>query len=178
MYTLVGRLLLSLHCTAVGVRPPLTCLGGAVARWPLGAMAYAPAKVVVVLDARPQPEVACSSLIQTDNKLFNKVILVFSFLCEEAATMQQHAQDHLVPALLLLAEQPANAPNARPETLATAAMPLLLAVHQFVSRINSVAINLIHQLASLYEPKQRLFAATFRNVTMRRAFDVRCRLRA
>ena len=60
---------------------------------------------------------------------------------------------------------------ARAEAVAAAALPLLFTVQQFVGRANSVAINLVHQLASLYEPKQRLFAATFRTVTMRRAFD-------
>jgi hypothetical protein len=127
---------------------------------------------VVVLDARPRADVACNAMVQTDNKLFNKVIIVFSFLCEEAAAMREHAQS-LLPALLLLAEPPsaANAEPARPEAIAAGALPLLFAVQQFVGRANAFSLNLVHQLASLYEPKQRLFAATFRTVTMRRAFD-------
>ena len=124
----------------------------------------------VVLDTRPQTEVACASLIQTDNKLFNKVMIVFTFLCEEAAGMGEHARTHLIPALLLLAEPPtaANGGPARPEQVAAASLDLLFATQQFVGRANSVAINIVHQLASLYEAKQRLFAATFRAVTMRR----------
>ena len=47
---------------------------------------------VVMLDTTPHAEVACSSLVQTDNKLFNKVIIVFAFLCDEAAAMQEHAR--------------------------------------------------------------------------------------
>ena len=88
---------------------------------------------------------------------------------------------NLLPALLLLSEPPTAAPTssssagpvepARAEVIAAEALPLLLAVQQFVGRANSVAINLVHQLASLYEAKQRLFAATFRKVTLRRAFD-------
>jgi hypothetical protein len=54
---------------------------------------------------------------------------------------------------------------------ANAALPLLLAVQQFSIRVNALAVNLIRQLASLYSPQQKLFAATFRAVTMRRAFD-------
>ena len=72
---------------------------------PSAAMVSAP----VVLDARPRVEVACNALVQTDNKLFNKVIIVFAYLCEEAATMRDHARNNLVPALLLLAEQPTTA---------------------------------------------------------------------
>ena len=128
---------------------------------------------VVMLDTTPHAEVACSSLVQTDNKLFNKVIIVFAFLCDEAAAMQEHARK-LLPALLLLGEAPTDATTgepARAETIAASALPLLFTVQQFIGRANSVAINLVHQLASLYEPKQRLFAATFRTVTMRRAFD-------
>ena len=128
----------------------------------------------IVLDTRPMPEVACNSLIQTDNKLFNKVIMVFAFLCDEvaldaaarvsapdpgptAARRAAHARRHLTPHAA--------------EQVAAAALPVLLAVHQFVGRANSLTINLVHQLASLYDVKQRLFAATFRAVTMRRAFD-------
>ena len=136
---------------------------------------------VVALDTTPRAEVACCSLVQTDNKLFNKVIVVFAFLCDEAASMREHAFANLLPALLLLSEPPTAAPTssssagpvepARAEVIAAEALPLLLAVQQFVGRANSVAINLVHQLASLYEAKQRLFAATFRKVTLRRAFD-------
>ena len=66
----------------------------------------------IVLDTTPRTEVAATSLIQTDNKLFNKVVLVFAYLCEEALSMRERARDHLVPALLLLAEQPAVAAAA------------------------------------------------------------------
>ena len=127
---------------------------------------------VVVLDAVPRAEAVCSSLVQTDNKLFNKVVVVFAFLCDEAAAMAEHAHTLLLPATLLLAEAPGGTGEAvRPEVLAARALPLLFALHQFVARANSLAINLTHQLASLYESKQRLFAATFKAVTMRRAFD-------
>ena len=126
---------------------------------------------MVALDATPRAEVACSSLVQTDNKLLNKVIIVFAFLCDEADAMREHARA-LLPALLLLAEPPASTGEpAKLEAIAAGALPLLFTVQQFVGRANAVAINLVHQLASLYEPKQRLFAATFRTVTMRRAFD-------
>ena len=139
----------------------------------------------VALDSRPVCEVACNSLVQTDNKLFNKVIIVFSYLCDEATALRERARDHLLPALLLLADQPASASAAvecelcaaaladapRPEVAAKAALPLLLAVQQFAGRVNALAVNLIRQLASLYSPQQKLFAATFKSVTMRRAFD-------
>ena len=144
----------------------------------------------LALDARPRTEVACNALVQTDNKLFNKVIIVFTYLCEEASTMREHARDNLIPAILLLAEQPttiaaaaeaaaaagSTADPVRPEAEAAAALPLLLSVQQFVTRANSVVMNLVHQLASLYTAQQRLFAATFRAVTMRRAFDALCDL--
>ena len=139
----------------------------------------------VAIDATPRSEVACNSLVQTDNKLFNKVIIVFSYLCDEATALRDRARDHLRPALLLLADQRALATAAvaggvatatlaeppRPEVAANAALPLLLAVQQFSIRVNALAVNLIRQLASLYSPQQKLFAATFRAVTMRRAFD-------
>ena len=37
----------------------------------------------------------------------------------------------------------------RPEATAAALLPLLFAMQQFVARANSLAINLLHQLASL-----------------------------
>ena len=138
----------------------------------------------VAIESQPRSEVACNSLVQTDNKLFNKVIIVFTYLCEEAFTLNERATVHLVPALLLLGEQPTTAQaavdaalatpalaEARPEVVVSSALPLLLAVQQFVTRVNMLAVNLVRQLAALYSPQQRLFAATFRSVTMRRAFD-------
>lgn len=127
----------------------------------------------ISIDTSPRAEVTCNSLVQTDNKLFNKVIIVFAFLCDEAAAMRERAK-LLLPALLLLSEPPVDAVTgepARAEAIAASALPLLFTVQQFIGRANSVAINLVHQLASLYDSKQRLFAATFRTVTMRRAFD-------
>ena len=125
----------------------------------------------VSIDASPRSEVACASLLTTDNKLFNKVIIVFAFLCDEASALTEHVQ-MLLPALLLLAEPPkVGSEPARPEAFAAGALPLLFSVQQFVSRANSLSINLVHQIASLYEPRQRLFVSTFRTITMRRAFD-------
>ena len=60
---------------------------------------------------------------------------------------------------------------ARPESTAAAALPMLFAMQQFVARANSLVINLLHQLASLYVAKQRQFSSTFKNVHLRRVFD-------
>ena len=124
--------------------------------------------------------VSLNSLIQTDNKLFNKVILIFAYLCDQVEILKQQAQAHFYAPLLLLAEGEdlggeGEAPQARsrlpapsaqsrpltrraarslqatqrPEATAAALLPLLFAMQQFVARANSLAINLLHQLASL-----------------------------
>ena len=46
----------------------------------------------VGLDAAPREGVALSSLIETDNKLFNKVLLIFTHLCDEVSALRQHAR--------------------------------------------------------------------------------------
>ena len=48
--------------------------------------------------------VSLNSLIQTDNKLFNKVILIFAYLCDQVEILKQQAQAHFYAPLLLLAE--------------------------------------------------------------------------
>ena len=146
--------------------------------------------------------VSLNSLIQTDNKLFNKVILIFAYLCNQVEILKQQAQAHFYAPLLLLAEGEdlggeGEAPQARsrlpapsaqsrpltrraarslqatqrPEAMAAALLPLLFAMQQFVVRANSLCINLLHQLASLYVAKQRQFSSTFKNVHLRRVFD-------
>ena len=128
---------------------------------------------VLRLDATPCAEVGLPSLVQTDNKLLNKVILVCAHLCEEVSTLSTHARDNLLPSLLLLSAPSADTSllSSRPEAEAAAALPLLLSLLQFVNRSHSLTINIVHQLASLYSAKQRLFAATFKKVHMRRVFQ-------
>ena len=59
----------------------------------------------VRLDTVPRAEaVSLNSLIQTDNKLFNKVILIFAYLCDQVEILKQQAHAHFYAPLLLLAE--------------------------------------------------------------------------
>ena len=122
----------------------------------------------IFLDGSPQePDVGFPSLVQTDNKLLNKIILVFAHLCDEVDVLKARATAHLFPPLLLASEASETSPTAQAAQL----LPVLLAVQQFVARANSLCINLLHQLASLYMAKSRLFAATFKSVHLRRVFD-------
>ena len=108
------------------------------------------------------------SLVQTDNTLLNKMLIVLAYLCDEVCLMRAHAQLHLVPALLLLSETSNTIPR-QPEAVAAGALPLLLAVQQFVSRANSATINLVHQLVSM---AQRCpLANTLPATNMHRAFE-------
>ena len=59
----------------------------------------------VRLETAPRDEaVSLNSLIQTDNKLFNKVILIFAYLCDQVEILKQQAHAHFYTPLLLLAE--------------------------------------------------------------------------
>ena len=59
----------------------------------------------VKLETGPRDEtIALSSLVQTDNKLFNKVIMIFAYLCDQVAKLKQQAQVHFYMPLLLAAE--------------------------------------------------------------------------
>ena len=101
----------------------------------------------IFLDGSPQePDVGFPSLVQTDNKLLNKIILVFAHLCDEVDVLKARATAHLFPPLLLASEASESSPTAQAAQL----LPVLLAVQQFVARANSLCINLLHQLASLY----------------------------
>ena len=84
---------------------------------------------VVTLASACEEDVALPSLIQTDNKLLNKVMLVCAYLCEEVTTLTTHARDNLLPSLLLLAapHPDPDAAQKRPEAEAAAALPLLFA---------------------------------------------------
>jgi hypothetical protein len=124
----------------------------------------------VGLDATPREDASLATIVHTDNKLFNKVILIFAHLCIEAEALKTHARQHILPPLLVLNEEAAG-PATRPETEGAALLPLLFEMQVFMQRANALTINLLHQLASLYESKQRLYVSTFKAVKLRRAFE-------
>ena len=124
----------------------------------------------VALDAAPREDASLATIVHTDNKLFNKVILIFAHLCIEAEALKTHARQHILPPLLVLNEE-TTGPTTRPETEGAALLPLLFEMQVFMQRANALTINLLHQLASLYESKQRLYVSTFKAVKLRRAFE-------
>ena len=56
------------------------------------------------LQLEPVERVDVPDLVQTDNDIFNKVITVFSFLCDEVAELKHTAEDSFYGPLLIFGE--------------------------------------------------------------------------
>ena len=50
-------------------------------------------------------------------------------------------------------------------------LPLIQEIANFVRRLNNVIINLTQQLASLYHERTRLYATTFKHISLNSIFE-------
>lgn len=58
----------------------------------------------MALDIQPYEQVPLVDLIKTDNKFFNKIIMAFASLCEEASEMERHARETFYQPLAIFGE--------------------------------------------------------------------------
>lgn len=122
----------------------------------------------IKLDTNPRTEsITLNSLVQTDNKLFNKVIMIFAYLCDQVATLKQQAQAHFFEPLLLAAEG---------EDLSVEGEPSVRAHHQLVA---ALALNAAAALADSHPPARppahpRLARRRRRDPSRRRRRRCRC----
>ena len=58
----------------------------------------------VALDIQPYEQVPLVDLIHTDNKFFNKIIMAFAALCDEASEMERHARETFYNPLSIFGE--------------------------------------------------------------------------
>ena len=129
----------------------------------------------IYLHMQPPEKVDVQDLFTTDNELFNKVLTVLAVLCDEIAEIKVTAQNNFYPAMVMFG-QPVHGDeedlrDGEEEQQMGRMLPFFQDLSNLVDRCNSICVNVIHQLASLYHGMQKLWKTTFKHVHMIPVFD-------
>uniref|UniRef100_K3X002 WASH complex subunit 4 n=1 Tax=Globisporangium ultimum (strain ATCC 200006 / CBS 805.95 / DAOM BR144) TaxID=431595 RepID=K3X002_GLOUD len=129
----------------------------------------------IQLFLHPAERVDVQDLINTDNELFNKVLTVFSVLCDEISELKVTVEDNFYPALIMFGQachgEEGEVKAGEDEVHIGRMLPFFQDISNFVDRCNAITINMIHQLASLYQSFQKLWKSTFKLVHLHPVFD-------
>ncbi|POM78541.1 Hypothetical protein PHPALM_3922, partial [Phytophthora palmivora] len=129
----------------------------------------------IQLFLHPAERVDVQDLIKTDNELFNKVLTVFSVLCDEISELKVTVEDNFYPALIMFGQarhgEEGEVKAGEDEVHIGRMLAFFQDISNFVDRCNAITINMIHQLASLYQSFQKLWKSTFKLVHLHPVFD-------
>ena len=131
----------------------------------------------IVMHMQPEERVFLPDLIVTDNALLKKVVTVMAVLCDEAHQLKADAVAHFYPALAVFSRT-AIAESGHEEVVPDAERVMHMGrmlkffqeLQNFVDRCNSIVINAVHQFASLYHRRQRMWEMTYKNVHLMSVF--------
>jgi len=125
-----------------------------------------PLKDPITLNTVPYEQTNIIQLINTENSLFNKVLLVFTALGRESTSLIQIAREKFYTPFLLFGQETDNPDPEEGEAQQQIGrmLPFLLDLSNFVNRAYAVVRNYVHQLASLYYAKEKLYQNSFKNV--------------
>lgn len=129
----------------------------------------------IQLYLHPAERVDVQDLIKTDNELFNKVLTVFSVLCDEISELKVTVEDNFYPALIMFGQarhgEESTVKAGDDEMYLGRMLAFFQDISNFVDRCNAITLNMIHQLASLYQSFQKLWKSTFNLVHLYPVFD-------
>lgn len=119
-----------------------------------------PFRVPVTIQLEPQEQISVLDLIDTDNKVLNKVLTVFATLCTEVRYLQREAHTKYLEAVLYYGEGGEETIlDGSPQVLISHLLPTLQDLICFVKRCGQVLLQLVQQMAAFYsypweKPKQ------------------------
>jgi len=130
------------------------------------------------LDIQPYEQTKILDLIKTDNKLFDKVLIVFVSLCSEMKKLEHEAREKYYAPLLIFGEEINSAHQLTGEghiqvKVAKLINPFLIQLSYFVNRCYVTIQNVIRQLASLYDERRehKLYQSSFKGVHLQMVFE-------
>jgi WASH complex subunit 7 len=93
-------------------------------------------------------------LMQTDNKLLQKILLVISVLCDEMKQLKELAEEKIYPPLSIFGDSVnEQLEEGEKQLMFGRSIPLLMDVWNYCERVNAVVTNVVRQLASIYNIK-------------------------
>ncbi|XP_045597195.1 WASH complex subunit 4 [Procambarus clarkii] len=111
----------------------------------------------VRLKMTPFEQPSLVQLIQSDNKLVNKVVLALSALSLEASELVDEARSQLYPPLVLYGSGVGEGGETTGESQISLSriLPTLHQVECYVRRVQKVSRNMLHQMTSLYSSERK-----------------------
>ncbi|KAG0719759.1 WASH complex subunit 4 [Chionoecetes opilio] len=100
-------------------------------------------------------------LVQSGNKVVNKVVLALSALCLEASQLVEEARTQLYPAITIYGSgvSAEGEKTGESQTSLSRILPKLHHIACYVQRVQKVVRNIMHQMTSLYQPDRKTSGA-------------------
>jgi WASH complex subunit 7 len=126
----------------------------------------------VTVNLCPQERVLALELIDSgkEEKFFKKVLAVFAYLCDEIHELNEIAENTFYPKVIMFGHSMSGVDDdslptpGRAEEQMGNMLPFLQELSNFVERCHNCAVNMIQQLAKLYNGREKLFQSTFQYV--------------
>eukprot|EP00300_Choanocystis_sp_HF-7_P018300 c20000_g1_i1.p1 GENE.c20000_g1_i1~~c20000_g1_i1.p1 ORF type:complete len:1160 (+),score=330.55 c20000_g1_i1:1-3480(+) len=131
---------------------------------------------ILGLMVEPHEETPLPDLINSDNKPLSKIIMVLSSLCIEIGEYSQIVAKRFYSPIVIFGESAetlvdASRAQGDQEMDLALMLPVFMDLHSFVSRLNALCINLVHQLAATFNSAEKMYKTTFKRIHMRPAFE-------
>eukprot|EP01133_Synstelium_polycarpum_P004078 gene4078-4750_t len=109
-------------------------------------------------------------LIKTEHKIFNKVMLVFASLANQARILRETAELRFLQPLMVFGEITGESSEGDVQLEIGALLPFMVDLSAFVNRCYALTRNLVSQLAAVYQPQASPFTKFFKNVHLQSVF--------
>ena len=125
----------------------------------------------ITVHLQPHEKIEILDLVHTDNKEFDKIVIVLAHVCDEVEQLKMEAQEELYPAVAVFGDSPNSKDeedsvrlrNGLAEKYMGTSLQFFQRVSNFAERCNELVVNLVQQLASLW---QQNFQTNFINVRL------------
>uniref|UniRef100_A0A1B6CFX9 WASH complex subunit 4 N-terminal domain-containing protein n=1 Tax=Clastoptera arizonana TaxID=38151 RepID=A0A1B6CFX9_9HEMI len=105
----------------------------------------------VALKLKPKENTSVLELIDTDNKVLNKILIVFTTLCLEVDSLETEGKQKYLNEILYYGEgYEFCSTQEEPQLLISRLLPILQDVIGFIKRCNQVLVHIVQQIAAFY----------------------------
>eukprot|EP01132_Coremiostelium_polycephalum_P005975 gene5975-7444_t len=124
----------------------------------------------VALHMKPFEQQDLIELIKTEHKILNKVMLVFSSLCNQVKILKETAEHKFYQPLTVFGEVIGESSEGDVQIEVGKILPLMIDLSAFVARCYSVVRNIVSQLASIYQAQENIHTAFFKGVHLQTVY--------
>ncbi|EGC29177.1 hypothetical protein DICPUDRAFT_43212 [Dictyostelium purpureum] len=119
---------------------------------------------------KPYEQQDLIELVKTDHKIFNKVMLVFSSLCNQARILKETAESKFYQPLTVFGEITGESSEGDVQIEVGKLLPFMIDLSAFVNRCYSLIRNIISQFASIYQNQKNIHTQFFKNVHLQTVY--------